>query len=79
MEAIAQDVDAVYVSIDIDVVNNAESRGMSASVFSGSSAAEFLEMMDALSTYDVVKAVDTCEVAPPRIRPGRPRIRSPRC
>lgn len=65
MEAIANDVDAVYVSIDIDVVNNDEAKGVQGAVFLGMSAKEFLEMMDALSSYDIIRAVDMCEVTPP--------------
>lgn len=65
MEAVAADVDAVYVSIDIDVVNNAEARGTGAPVFAGIQAREFLELMEALSAYEIVRAIDLCEVSPP--------------
>jgi agmatinase len=65
MEAVASDTDAVYVTIDIDVVNGSEARGTGAAVFLGITAREFLEMMEALSEYDIIKAIDLCEVSPP--------------
>ena len=70
MEAVAADTDAVYVSIDIDVVNGSEAPGTGASVFTGILAREFLEMMEVLAGYDVIKAVDLCEVSPPLDTPG---------
>lgn len=65
MARVAQGTDAVYVTIDIDVVNNSEARGTGAPVFAGILGREFLEMMEALSTYDIIKAIDLCEVSPP--------------
>jgi len=65
MEAVASDTDAVYVTIDIDVVNGSEARGTGAPVFLGITAREFLEMMEALSHYEMIKAIDLCEVSPP--------------
>jgi arginase family enzyme len=65
MEAVASDTDAVYVTIDIDVVNGSEARGTGAPVFAGLEARQFLEMMEALSDYEVIKAIDLCEVSPP--------------
>src|SRR5262249_50392451 len=53
MEAVASHTDAVYVTIDIDVVNGSEARGTGAPVFLGITAREFLEMMEALSRYDI--------------------------
>jgi agmatinase len=64
MEAVASGVDAVYVTVDIDVVNASEARGTGAPVFGGLDAQTFLEMMEALGTYDVIRAIDLCEVAP---------------
>ena len=64
METVAGGVDAVYVTVDIDVVNASEARGTGAPVFGGIDAQTFLEMMEALGTYDVIRAIDLCEVAP---------------
>jgi arginase family enzyme len=65
VQRVAADVDAVYLTIDIDVVSAAEAPGTGAPVFSGLTAIEFLEMMDLLSGYDIIRAVDLCEVSPP--------------
>jgi arginase family enzyme len=64
MEVVAEGVDAVYVSIDIDVVRGSEAPATGAIVFSGISASTFLEIMTELSNYPVIRAVDLCEVAP---------------
>jgi agmatinase len=65
MEAVASETDAVYVTIDIDVVKNSDARGTGAPVFGGIEAPEFLEIMEHLSVFDVIKAIDLCEVSPP--------------
>jgi arginase family enzyme len=65
MARVASGTDAVYVTIDIDVVNGAEARGTGAPVFAGILAREFLELMEALSEHDIIKAIDLCEVSPP--------------
>jgi arginase family enzyme len=70
MDTVAAETDAVYVSIDIDVVNGGEAPGTGASVFTGILAREFLEIMEVLAGYDVIKAVDLCEVSPPLDTPG---------
>ena len=64
METVASGVDAVYVTVDIDVVNGSEARGTGAPVFAGIEARTFLEMMEVLSTYDIIRSIDLCEVAP---------------
>jgi arginase family enzyme len=64
MEGVASGVDAVYLTVDIDVVNGSEARGTGAPVFAGIDARTFLEMMEALSEYDIIRAIDLCEVAP---------------
>ena len=65
MEAVADSTDAVYASVDIDMVDGSHSPGTGAPVFSGISSREFLQMMELLGTYDVIGAIDLCEVAPP--------------
>ena len=64
IEAVASDVDAVYVSIDIDVVDGSHSPGTTAVVFGGITALEFLDMMEILREYPIIRAVDLCEVSP---------------
>jgi len=64
METVASGVDAVYLTVDIDVVNGGEARGTGAPVFNGIEARTFLEMMEVLSTYDIIRSIDLCEVAP---------------
>ena len=65
MEVVADSADAVYVSIDIDVVDGSFAPGTGAAVFTGITTDEFIGITDALSGYDVIAAVDMCEVSPP--------------
>lgn len=65
VEAAADGTDAVYVSVDIDVVDAAHAPGTGVAVFEGIGARDFLEAMSILSEYDCIKALDLCEVAPP--------------
>ena len=71
METVADGTDAVYVSIDIDIVDGSQSPGTGVPVYSGIGASEFLRMMEVLSTYDVIGAIDLCEVATPLDPGGR--------
>ena len=71
MEVVGDSTDGVYVSIDIDVVDGSQSPGTGAAVFTGITTAEFEGMMEALSGYNVIGAVDMCEVAPPLDPTGR--------
>ena len=64
MEVAADGVDAVYVSVDIDVVDASESPGTGAPEFEGILARDFLRIMDMLSEYEAIGAIDLCEVAP---------------
>ncbi len=64
MAVAADGTDAVYVSVDIDVVDASESPGTGAPEFEGIRAREFLQMMDILSGYQAMGALDLCEVAP---------------
>jgi len=71
MEVVADSTDAVYVSIDIDVVDGSQSPGTGAPVFTGITAIEFLAMLEALAAHEIIKAVDICEVSPPLDPTGR--------
>ncbi len=64
MDIAADGVDAVYLSIDIDVIDAHESHGTGAPEFGGIKTSEFLESMEMLSTYRLLGALDLCEVAP---------------
>ena len=65
LEDVADGVDAIYVSVDIDVVDGSHSPGTGAVVFSGITSGEFIGLMEALSTYEIVGGIDLCEVSPP--------------
>lgn len=65
MAVAADGVDAVYVSVDIDVCNSADASGTGSPVFTGLTAGEFLELLTALGSYTEIAAVDLCEVSPP--------------
>ena len=65
IEAAADGTDAVYVSVDIDVVSAAHAPGTGVPVFEGIEGRDLLEAMAILSEYDCIKALDLCEVAPP--------------
>ena len=64
IEAAADGVDAVYVSVDIDVVDASESPGTGIPEFNGILASEFLDAMKTLSGYPELGALDLCEVSP---------------
>ena len=71
MGVAADGTDAVYVSVDIDVVDAAESPGTGSPEFEGIKAMEFLQMMDILSGYEPLGALDLSEVAPEWDHSGR--------
>lgn len=71
VEVAADGTDAIYVSIDIDVVDSAFAPGTGVPVFEGISARDFLEAAQVLSTYDVIAAIDLVEVSPPFDPTGR--------
>jgi agmatinase len=71
MEVVGDGTDGVYVSIDIDVVDGSQSPGTGSLVFSGITTGELLGITEALSGYDVIGAVDMCEVSPPLDPTGR--------
>lgn len=71
MDTAADGVDAVYVSVDIDVMDASESPGTGAIEFKGIKAREYLQLMDMLSDYKPMAALDLCEVAPNLDQTGR--------
>ena len=64
MEVAADGVDAVYVSVDIDIVSGVESPGTGVPEFFGIGALDFLEAMNMFADYKELGALDLCEVAP---------------
>lgn len=64
MEVAADSTDAVYVSVDIDVVGVSYSPGTGIPEPRGITNVEFLQLMDMLKDYKELKALDLCEVAP---------------
>ena len=71
VETAADGTDAIYVSIDIDVVDGSQSPGTGAPVFEGIDARDFLRAAELLGTFDVIDAIDLCEVSPPLDPTGR--------
>ena len=71
VEVAADGTDAVYVSIDIDVVDSAYAPGTGVPVFEGITARDFLTAVDTLSGHQVIRAIDLCEVSPPFDPTGR--------
>ena len=65
VDTAADGADAIYVSIDIDVVDAAFAPGTGVPVFEGISARDFLVATETLSRYKVIGALDLCEVSPP--------------
>lgn len=57
--------DAIYVTLDIDVVDQAYSCGTGSYVYGGISAAQFLEITQVLSTEPKILGIDLTEVSPP--------------
>jgi len=64
MDVAADGVDAVYLSIDIDVIDAHESHGTGFPEFGGITTSEFLEAMQILGSFKALGAIDLCEVAP---------------
>ena len=71
MEVASDGTDVVYVSVDIDVVDASEASGTGSPEFYGILASEFMQIMDMLSTYKDLAALDLCEVAPNWDHTGR--------
>jgi arginase family enzyme len=64
LEYVMDGVDILYVSIDIDVTNNAHAPATGSAVFEGLSGDEFLESIRQLARLDELVGVDLCEVDP---------------
>jgi agmatinase len=64
LDYVTDGVDILYVSIDIDVVNNAHAPATGSAVFEGLSAHEFLEAIRLLGTVPSIVGLDMCEVDP---------------
>lgn len=64
MDVASDGVDAVYVSIDIDVIDAHQSTGTGSPEFNGVHTSDFFEAMDMLSKFDLMGAFDLCEVSP---------------
>lgn len=73
IEHASQDVDAVYLTVDIDVVDPAFAPGTGTPVPGGISSYQFLTAADILGEYDAISAIDLMEVAP-RIESGRTTV-----
>ena len=64
MDVAADGTDAVYVSVDIDIVAGRDSPGSGVTETKGISGMDFLTAMEMLRDYDKLGALDLCEVAP---------------
>ena len=71
MDVAADGTDAVYVSVDIDVIDGSESAGTGGPPINGIRAEEFLDAMTLLSSYKEMAAIDLCEVSPEHDHTGR--------
>jgi agmatinase len=63
-------VDAIYLTVDIDVVDPTIAPGTGTPVFGGLDTTQLLEAMDQLGECDSICAIDLVEVAP-RLDPSR--------
>lgn len=64
IELASKDVDFLYVSCDIDVIDGAYAPGTHSIVVDGLTSGEFLEAMGVLGRSERVSAFDVCEVLP---------------
>lgn len=64
ISAIDQDVDAIYVTIDIDVVDHVYAPGTGSCTFGGITSSQLLEAASALSKCTKIKGIDIVELAP---------------
>ena len=71
LEYLLDGTDALYVSVDIDVVNAAEAPGTSAAIFYGLSARALIEALQVVARANTLVALDVCEVNPELDPSGR--------
>jgi arginase family enzyme len=64
LDYVTDGVDVIYVSIDIDVVNNAHAPATASSVFQGLSGDEYLDAIAELARVENLIGIDLCEVDP---------------
>lgn len=64
LEFVSEDVDAVYVTFDIDVTDGAFAPGTHSIAVDGLTSGEVLEAVGVLSEFDTVQAFDVCELIP---------------
>ena len=64
LDYVTDGVDVLYVSIDIDVVNNAHAPATGSSVFQGLSGDEYLDAISELARASSLVGIDLCEVDP---------------
>jgi agmatinase len=65
LAAAADGVDAVYLSVDLDVVDVSLSPGVGSVNFGGITPSELLEAIDVLAGADIVSGMDVVELCPP--------------
>jgi arginase family enzyme len=65
LAAASDGVDAVYLSIDLDVVDVSLSPGVGSVNFGGISPVELLEAIEVLATAPIIRGVDVVELCPP--------------
>ncbi len=64
LDVVCTGTDAVYVSLDIDVVDGAYAPGTHSQVFGGITSRELLDAMGVIAAEPKVQALDVCEVLP---------------
>lgn len=64
LDYLLEGANALYVSIDIDVVNASDAPATSAAIFRGLPGLAFLEALKVVAGVDMLAAVDLCEVNP---------------
>ena len=74
MDVASDGTDAVYVSVDIDVIDGSESAGTGGPPINGIRAEEFLDAMGMLSRFKEMAAIDLCEVSPEHDHTGRTQM-----
>ena len=65
LAAAADGVDAVYLSVDLDVVDVGLSPGVGSVNFGGISPLELLQAVETFATAEIIRAIDLVELCPP--------------